>query len=371
MSIKSSLDKVIAHYRILNKIGAGGMGEVYLAEDIRLGRKVALKVLPEKFTKDEERIRRFTQEAKAASALNHPNIITIYDIGQTDSSHFIATEYVEGQTLRQHLNQARLGVKQTLDIAVQACSALAAAHQAGVVHRDIKPENIMLRGDGVVKLLDFGLAKLTETQAAVSAEAPTVKQVNTEPGVIMGTLKYLSPEQARGLKVDARTDVFSFGVVLYEMVTGISPFKGETASDVIASILMKEPEPLSFYSPEAPVELQRIISKALCKDREARYQTMQDMLVGLKTLNHNIEYEAKLERIASSDSSARGAIVVGSGKAAAPAFKQVPTSDPAATKSTSRAGNIVSRIKHHKKAVTIVLILLLLSSIGGYCELHP
>src|SRR5437867_3627357 len=245
--------ETISHYRILQKLGAGGMGEVYLAEDTRLGRKVALKLLPAEFTQDAERVRRFEQEARAASALNHPNIITIHEVGQVDGLHFIVTEFVDGRTLRQHLADGRLPVDETLDVAMQVASALQAAHAAGITHRDIKPENIMLRPDGLVKVLDFGLAKLTERPAAaLDPEAPTRLKAQTELGTVMGTVYYMSPEQARGLQVDARTDVFSLGIVLYEMITGSLPFAGETASDVIAAILQTEPAPLTRHAPQFP-----------------------------------------------------------------------------------------------------------------------
>jgi serine/threonine protein kinase len=223
----------ISHYHILSFIGAGGMGEVYIADDTRLGRKVALKLLPAEFTQDPERARRFEREAQAASALNHPNIITIYDIEEVDGLHFIATEYVEGRTLRNIMPDTRLTVPQALEIAFQVAGALAAAHKAGIVHRDIKPENIMLREDGVVKVLDFGLAKLPEQQTPLSnAEAPTVTVLTTDPGTIMGSVNYMSPEQSRGKPVDTRSDIFSLGVVIYEMVAGACPFEGETPSDV-------------------------------------------------------------------------------------------------------------------------------------------
>src|SRR5688500_10635257 len=256
MSSELTPNTTLTHYRIVSKLGAGGMGEVYLAEDTRLGRKVALKLLPAGFTGDADRLRRFRQEARAASALNHPNILTIHEIGSEDGAHFMATEFVEGETLRQRMASARMNLGEALDVAIQVASALAAAHEAGIVHRDIKPENIMVRPDGYAKVLDFGLAKLIDRRDA-GAKATT--QLNTEPGVVMGTVQYMSPEQARGLEVDARTDVFSLGVVLYEMVGGRAPFEGETPSDVIVSLLDKEPAPLSRHSPEAPTKLQRIV----------------------------------------------------------------------------------------------------------------
>src|SRR5882724_339654 len=213
------LGKHISHYEVLSLLGRGGMGEVFLAHDTSLGRKVALKLLRSDFTRIEERLRRFQQEARAASALNHPNILTIHEIGHDGSLHFMATEYVEGETLRQHLSRARITVGQTLDVAVQVASALAAAHEAGIIHRDIKPENIMVRTDGNVKVLDFGLAKLAQPKT-IDTAAPTLPKVETEPGVVMGTVSYMSPEQARGLTVDTRTDIWSLGVMIYEMAAG-------------------------------------------------------------------------------------------------------------------------------------------------------
>src|SRR5437667_6224897 len=252
----------IAHYEILALLGSGGMGEVYLAQDVKLGRKVALKLLPTLFTRDEDRLRRFEQEARAASALDHPNVCVIHEVGETaDGRHFIVMEYVDGVTLRQHTTETRIKLGEGFDIAVQIASALTAAHAAGIVHRDIKPENIMLRRDGYVKVLDFGLAKLIERRAAqVDTDAPTAAKVKTDPGTVMGTVSYMSPEQARGKEVDARSDIFSLGVVLYELVAGRAPFEGETTNDVIAAILQRQPAPLARYAPEAPGEVQGIVA---------------------------------------------------------------------------------------------------------------
>ena len=292
-----SVGQRIGHFKILSLLGSGGMGEVYLAQDSKLGRKVALKLLHASFTKDDERARRFEQEARAASALNHPNILTIFDIEEIEGVHFIATEYIEGKTLREHIADGKLELGEALDLVIQAASALSAAHQAGIVHRDIKPENIMVRPDGYVKVLDFGLAKLTERKSVISdTELRAFRAVKTDTGMVMGTAHYMSPEQARGLPVDVRTDIFSLGVVLYEIVSGHLPFEGDTASDVIVSILEKEPPPISNYCPEAPAELQRIISKALCKIREERYQTVKDLLSDLKDLKRDLESGANIEK---------------------------------------------------------------------------
>src|SRR2546423_9927218 len=272
------------------------MGEVYLAEDMRLGRRVAMKLLPREFTKDVNRLRRFEQEARAASALNHPNILTIYEIGRAGASHFIATEFIDGETLRQRVQREGVEIIEAIDVAVQIASALAVAHKAGIIHRDIKPENVMLREDGLVKVLDFGLVKLAEKRLiAADAEATTLAQVKTAPGLIMGTVNYMSPEQARGVEVDERTDIFSLGAVLYEMIAGRSPFDGETTSDVISLLLQKEPQPLARLAPDVPAELARIVMKALRKDREERYQVVKDMLLDLKSLKEELEFKSKLE----------------------------------------------------------------------------
>src|SRR6266542_1650939 len=250
------IEQVISHYQIIKKLGAGGMGEVYLAEDMTLNRRVALKILPTNFTVDKERLRRFKQEAKASSALNHPNILTIHEFGEADGRHFMATEFIDGETLRQHIKQLGKMITSTvLDVGAQTASALAAAHEAGIVHRDIKPYNIMTRHDGFVKVLDFGLAKLTEPlfdpRSAGFRDKETVKDLpRTEPGVIMGTASYMSPEQAQGLSVDARTDIWSLGVVIFEIASGRAPFEGATLSQVIAAILEKEPPSLSDLLPE-------------------------------------------------------------------------------------------------------------------------
>lgn len=273
-------DGAFSHYRILTKLGAGGMGEVYLAEDASLGRKVALKVLPLSFTSDAGRLQRFIREAKTASALNHPNIITIYEIGQSGDLHFIATEYIEGITLRQGVSQGRLALPLALDIARQIAAALDTAHRANIIHRDIKPENIMLRPDGLVKVLDFGLAKLTESEVA-----PEPHGNSTTQGMLLGTPRYMSPEQARRQKVDARSDIFSFGAVLYEMVTGQPPFAGPTIADIFAALLHQEPPSISQHVPAAPNALERLITKALTKDCAARYQSMRELQADLQALS--------------------------------------------------------------------------------------
>lgn len=288
----------LAHYRVLASLGAGGMGEVYLAEDIRLGRKLALKILPAEFTQNPERVARFEQEARAASALNHPNIITIYEVGQEAGIHFIAFEFVAGNTLRPCLKDEGMKLGEALEIAIQVTSALQAAHEAGITHRDIKPENVMIRPDGYVKVLDFGLAKLTEKSSeGVDVEAETKVRAETDPGTVMGTVTYMSPEQARGVKIDARSDIFSVAVLLYEMITGRAPFGGETTSDVIAAILLSEPPLPSRSVANIPLELDWTLSKALRKDREERYQTIKSFLSDLRHIKSRIEFEAELARL--------------------------------------------------------------------------
>jgi serine/threonine protein kinase/Tol biopolymer transport system component len=299
---KLEAGKRFGHYEIIKQIGAGGMGEVYLAKDTRLERKTAIKILPGNVAQDEERMLRFVREAKSASALNHPNIITIYEIGETDGTHFIATEYIEGETLRKRLKGSPVNLKSALEIAIQVASALDAAHRTGIVHRDIKPENVMIRPDGLVKILDFGIAKLSEPPEAADglsvndSEAATTIKAYTTPGMIIGTAAYMSPEQARGLAVDARTDIWSLGVLLYEMVAGCLPFEGQTNSDVISSILQKEPPALTWFSEDADARLDEIVTKALTKDEEERYQTAKDFFIDLKRLKHRLNVEAEIER---------------------------------------------------------------------------
>lgn len=285
----------ISHYRIIERLGEGGMGVVYLAQDTTLGRRIALKLLPARFTIDAERVHRFEQEARAASALNHPNIVTIHEIGQLDAAHFIATEFIDGVTLRERLGAGRLQVDEALAVATQVASALTAAHAARIIHRDIKPENVMLRRDGYVKVLDFGLAKLTLPRtSAVDTEAQTTTPINTDPGIVMGTVNYMSPEQWRGQDVDARTDIWSLGVLLYEMLAGSTPFKGETPSHVIVSILDKAlPLPASA---DVPAALERIVGKALHKNRDERYQTARELHRDLQNLKQDREVEARLRR---------------------------------------------------------------------------
>jgi serine/threonine protein kinase/Tfp pilus assembly protein PilF len=271
------------------------MGEVYLANDTKLDRKVALKILPSDVVDDQsdERVRRFIQEAKAASALNHPNILTIYEIDEIDSEHFIATEFIDGETLRARIKKGPLTAADALDVGIQVANALSSTHSVGIIHRDIKPDNIMLRPDGIVKVLDFGLAKLSrERQMETDSLAPTQNMINTAYGMVLGTAHYMSPEQARGMELDARTDVWSLGCVLYEMISGRQPFAGPTTIDVMSGILHREPDSLVPHLSEGPRELDRVIQRALRKDRDERYQTVKDFMIDLRDLKREIETQS-------------------------------------------------------------------------------
>jgi eukaryotic-like serine/threonine-protein kinase len=359
-------------YEIISLLGNGGMGEVYLAQDTRLDRKIALKLLPAQFTQDAVRVRRFVQEAKASSALNHPNILVIFEIGQTDSTHFIATEFIDGETLRARFKREPMGIDEVLDVAQQTASALTAAHTAGIVHRDIKPDNIMLRRDGIVKVLDFGLVKLTE-DASIDLEGDTRALVMTDTGTVVGTAPYMSPEQARGLELDGRTDIWSLGVVMYEMIAGRAPFQGVTASHVIVSIIEQEQPSLGRFAPSAPPELQRIVRKALAKDRDNRYQTSRDLMIDLKNLRRDLDLQHEIEVSAapgirtsaatsSSDSPAATASRDSIGRSRADS--EAAAAKEATVNSRSSAEYLTSEIRRQKKRASIALTLFVLSSVG-------
>ena len=349
----------IGRYEIRSQIGAGGMGEVYLAEDTLLHRNVALKLLPVELANDRDRLARFQQEAFAASALNHPNIMTLFELGEADSLRFITTEHVDGETLRRRMGH-RLSVREALDVATQVASALAAAHKAGVVHRDIKPENIMIRhDDGIVKVLDFGLAKSTRKLAQPAGDFEAATRVNTSPGVILGTAAYMSPEQARGLPVDERTDIWSLGVVLYEMIAGRLPFEGQTTSDVISMILHKEPPALTRLSDEATERLDEIVTKALTKDREERYQSAKDLLIDLRRLKQHLDFESEVERTFAPELRS-GTVRPSDEVAMKSAAQRTALSDAIPTRASS-AEYIVSKIKRHKKAFGLIAAMIVLA----------
>ena len=380
----------ISHYQIESLLGQGGMGEVWRAHDTHLNRDVAFKVLPAEFAQDADRLHRFEREAQAISALNHPNIITIHEIGQQDEQHFIITEFIDGESLRQHLHNTRLSSREAIDIAIQIASALAAAHQAGVIHRDIKPENVMIRSDELVKVLDFGLAKRTGLRIAESGsrneEADTLLQAksynpqSTAPGTILGTTSYMSPEQARGLGVDARSDIWSLSCVLYEMVTGRMAFAGETTSDIIAAILQNEPPPIGASASGLSAELNRIVRKALSKDREQRYQTVQDMASDLKRLIRQLEVEATEQSEGRSEP--RFAVTVENHRETATvsavarqtADQIVPrtlSSIKAVSVAAVSVEAVVNEIKRHKPGLTIALLALIAVVAAAYFYLAP
>jgi serine/threonine protein kinase/Tol biopolymer transport system component len=341
-------------YTILSSLGVGGMGEVYLARHVKLGRKVALKLLPWEFARDQQRVRRFEQEYRAAAALNHPNVCVIYEIGEADDGRrFMAMEFIDGITLRRRMTQQRLTWQQALEVALQVAKALEAAHKARIVHRDIKPENIMLLPDGYVKVLDFGIAKL-DVHPARQSDAPTIAHF-TAPGTRPGTTRYMSPEQLREQPIDARTDIWSLGVVLYEMVTGSTPFEAENPNDTIALILERRPTRLDFSADEVPEELQQIISKALSKKRDQRYQTIRELAADLRTLRRQgsvaVTVELATERLEQP---------IHSPGATAPGYRQTPAGAPDDATILSKirsqaiwtADYVLSEIKQHKTAAT-------------------
>ena len=345
----------LGRYEIKSQIGVGGMGEVYLAQDTNLRRPVALKLLLARFTQDEDRLRRFEQEACAASALNHPNILTIYEVGSENDVRFIVTEFIDGVTLRYQMGHAPMRLGQALDIAAQAAAALATAHDAGIVHRDIKPENIMVRNDGYIKLLDFGLVKLTENSTAqqrLAGEPSTM--IDTDPGILMGTVKYMSPEQARGFEVDGRTDIWSLGVVLYEMLTGRLPFNGASTTDILVSILQHAHSPLSLYATGIPAELDRIIALALAKQPEDRYQTSREFASDLKALWQELEFKAKYASLSHLERS--GQEKVAGDDAGLETQLPRPTAVASSKKDLPRAGQSGKR-RRSRKAIDSLAIL--------------
>ena len=369
-SVEDNIGHAVGPYRIIEQLGAGGMGEVYLAEDGRLNRPVALKILPAYFLSDDTRLRRFQREARAASALNHPNILTIYEVGESTETHFIATEFIDGQTLRELIADANLSLEEILQIAEQLASALAAAHAAGIVHRDIKPENIMRRTDGLVKVLDFGIAKLLEQSASeFSDEANARAGAQTEAGIIMGTVNYMSPEQARALPVDERTDIWSLGVVLYEMLAGRVPFACATRLDTLVSILEREPAPLFSESLiDAPAHLQNlasIISKALQKERGERYQSVTEMLRDLKSLRQELSLAPAFEEKAVMDALLQARREESDEKSAASASRPTASTILASTDISRAVGPAARKVIRRHLSFTLAAIVLLSVVVAG------
>ena len=350
-----STGRGIGHYQILGTLGKGGMGVVYLATDTKLGRKVALKFLPAFFTSQKDRLRRFEQEARAASALNHPNILTVHEIGEADGLRFIATEFVEGETLRQRIVRGPEDLTSSLNVAEQIASALAAAHAEGIVHRDIKPDNVMLRRDGYVKVLDFGLAKLTQ-QLESKPEDVTRQMIQTSAGVVMGTAQYMSPEQARGLEVDARSDIWSLGVVLYETVSGHAPFNGPTTSDVIVAVLDREPDWTQWPKGQIAAELEWIVRKALRKEKEQRYQTAKELQDDLKNLRQRSEHASVSEQDPSRLKSLDSPAAVSTGET------EPKNTVTATTRTDSPARPLTQTIGRHPRVVVVLLLLVMVGS---------
>jgi serine/threonine protein kinase/Tol biopolymer transport system component len=366
--IDSMSGRLIGHYRILELLGRGGMGEIYLAEDTRLDRKVAIKLLPAQWTEDAGRLARFQREARAASALNHPNILTIYEIGEErDASHFIVTEFIEGATLRQRM-QSHLKLEEIFDVAIQIASALSAAHAAGIIHRDVKPENIMIRRDGYVKVLDFGLAKLIAQPDELNLGGANGRLSNTHPGIVMGTVQYMSPEQARGLSADARTDVWSLGCVMYELVTGRAPFVGETMTDVLAAILEREPPPMSAEGQDVPAQLEWIIRKALRKDRDERFQTVRELLGDLRSLKEQLEFEARLEASVAPDAQASAPSLARAGSNGglqSAGHALATTSVAASSTATSVEAAPVAQVKKRRGLVLALACLIVFAGVAS------
>ena len=361
-----SPNMVLGRYKIRSAIGKGGMGEVFLADDTELERPAAVKVLLEGVADDNEGVRRFVQEAKAASALNHPNILTIYEIGNLEDTRFIASEYIKGHTLRELLRRGQFDLHDAIDIATQVAAALDAAHGVGIVHRDIKPENIMVRDDGLVKVLDFGLAKLiTDHGETVDSEGATLAQIKTVRGALVGTVNYMSPEQARGKDVDTRTDLWSLGVVLYEMLTLTSPFAGETSSDTIAGILKSDPAPVSR---ELPHEVFRILGKTLQKNRDERYQTARDLLLDLKNLKRELEFDSQARLSGSSRPVTSGLLSTGNGLGNITGLHGSVQTTGNISQQASSAEYIVTSISKHKRAwmASAVFVLLAVSGVAAY-----
>ncbi|HEX3231884.1 MAG TPA: protein kinase [Pyrinomonadaceae bacterium] len=348
-------------YEIVAPLGAGGMGEVYLAEDSRLYRKVALKVLPLEMAANQDRMRRFKQEAMAAAALNHPNIAHIYEIGESDGTNFIAMEFVEGVTLREAIHSERAELKKLVRYLQHAAEGLAKAHAAGIVHRDLKPDNIMVTRDGHAKVLDFGLAKLIEPQqsqsinASSGEDATAILQQQSTPGIIMGTIGYMSPEQAQGKthEIDQRSDIFSFGCILFEAVTGKKPFEGDSIVKSLHNLIYEPAPRVKDLNPSAPADLQRIIRRCLAKDREERYQTIKDLAIELKELRRELETSAGSDITAPPRVSSEGARSTDSGST----IESTAASSVSLAPTVSSAEFVAQGLKRHKLGVAIAMVI--------------
>lgn len=362
----SVISERVSHYRILEKLGAGGMGEVYLAEDTLLDRKVAIKFLTPESLADERAKKRLVKEAQAAAKLDHSNICSIYEVAEEDGRSFIVMQYVEGETLASRIQRKPIVLREALDLAVQVADALSQAHSHGIIHRDIKPQNIMMTPRGQVKVMDFGLAKVIKERSLKKSEVET-ESLLTEPGAIVGTVPYMSPEQVRGEALDARSDIFSFGAVLYETVSRIQPFAAESAANTISAILTHEPAPLARYSREVPAELERIVSKALRKDREERYQSAKDLLIDLKNLKDELAFEAKLERSVLPESTKRAGVETAGATTVATAPQLAAQSDYlSAAKTQSSAEYIVGEIRRYRLGAAIAVTAVIAAAAVSY-----
>src|SRR5882762_2356038 len=360
----------LSHYRIKNQLGAGGMGEVYLAQDRKLDRKVALKILPADLAANQDRMRRFVQEAKSAAALNHPNIATIHEIGESDGVNFIAMEFIDGATLGEKIHQEQTDLRKLLRYLQHVAEGLAKAHAAGIVHRDLKPDNIMITRDGHAKILDFGLAKLIEQQPMTGSDssemATAVMPHHSSPGTVMGTVGYMSPEQAQGKtkEIDQRSDIFSFGCILFEAATGKKPFEGESVIKSLHMVVYEPAPPLADLNPSVPPELQLIVRRCLAKDPDERYQSIKEVAIELKELRREME-GAGIDTTVPPSARGRTAEVPGAdptrGESGGPAIGAPSSSlqTPA-----SSAEYILTGIKQHKIVVVIVVLVLVAGSIG-------
>jgi serine/threonine protein kinase/tetratricopeptide (TPR) repeat protein len=347
--------RTISHYSILHKLGAGGMGDVYLAQDTTLNRKVAIKFLSQNSIAGEQARKRLVREAKAAAALDHPHICAVHEVSEEAGLSFIVMQYVEGETLASRIRRQPVEVREALDIAVQIADALAEAHTHRIIHRDVKPENVMLTASGQVKVLDFGLARIFREGSLIDSIEETESSL-TMPGSVIGTVPYMSPEQVRGEALDARSDIFSFGAVLYEMVSGRNPFAAESVGATMSSILTKEPAPLARYASDVPDELQRIVRKALSKDKGGRYQGIKDLLIDLRSLKHELEFEGELERSKSPDKS-----VTSEKPAVTDANQPADTGEVLTLRRASTGAYLVSGINRHRRAVIITLATLVVT----------